>query len=55
MREITIVTTAGRPDQQSEQLAHAVCEQLSVRFEPRKKRSVVKMSKEYEKEKQKIK
>ena len=48
MRTITIVTTAGRPDEQSEQLAHAVCEELGVRFEPRKKRSVVKMSKEYD-------
>ena len=47
MRGITIVTTAGRPDEQSEQLAHAVCEALDVRFEPRKKRSVAKMSKDY--------
>ena len=48
MRTVTIVTTAGRPDQQSEQLAYAVCEELGVRFEPRKKRSIVKMSKEYD-------
>ena len=45
MREIsTIVTTAGRPDELSMQLANAACEALDAVFQPRKKRSVKKMA-----------
>lgn len=44
MRKITVVTTAGRPDEASNALAQAACEALSLRFEPRKKRSVAKMA-----------
>ncbi len=44
MREVTIVTTAGRPDEQSLQLAKFVCHKLGLPFEPRKKRSVAKIS-----------
>lgn len=45
MREIsTIVTTAGRPDDLSMALAAFACKQLNVPFEPRKKRSVRKIS-----------
>jgi len=44
MCEITIVTTAGRPDEESLQLADYVCQQLGIPFEPRKKRSVAKIS-----------
>ncbi|MFJ7734500.1 class I SAM-dependent methyltransferase [Lysinibacillus sp. NPDC097231] len=47
MREIkTIVTTAGRPDDLSEALAAFACQQLNASFEPRKKRSVRKISQE---------
>ena len=47
MREVkTIVTTAGRPDDLSLALAAFVCEQLDASFEPRKKRSVRKISQE---------
>lgn len=45
---ITIVTTAGRPDEYSERLAQDACEALNLQFVPRKKRSVAKMSKEYD-------
>lgn len=40
----TIVTTAGRPDELSMYLAQKACTELDLSFEPRKKRSVVKMS-----------
>lgn len=45
MRELkTIVTTAGRPDDVSMALAAFACQELGATFEPRKKRSVRKMS-----------
>lgn len=44
MRAITVVTTAGRPDDISMSLASKACEELAVNFEPRKKRSVAKIS-----------
>lgn len=47
MRELTIVTTAGRPDAKSERLVQAACAELGARFEPRKKRSVSKMATEF--------
>ncbi|KOS68388.1 hypothetical protein AEA09_07345 [Lysinibacillus contaminans] len=40
----TIVTTAGRPDDLSMALAAFACKQLNAPFEPRKKRSVRKIS-----------
>lgn len=40
----TIVTTAGRPDDLSMALAAFACKQLDALFEPRKKRSVRKIS-----------
>ncbi|MGE6515869.1 class I SAM-dependent methyltransferase [Lysinibacillus sphaericus] len=47
MREITtIVTTAGRPDDVSMALAAFACKNLNISFEPRKKRSVRKISHE---------
>ncbi|MGE7132009.1 class I SAM-dependent methyltransferase [Lysinibacillus xylanilyticus] len=47
MREVkTIVTTAGRPDDLSLALASFACKQLDASFEPRKKRSVRKISQE---------
>ncbi|MBG9455970.1 hypothetical protein ABE61_18460 [Lysinibacillus sphaericus] len=47
MREVkTIVTTAGRPDDLSLALAAFACEQLDAPLEPRKKRSVRKISQE---------
>ncbi|WP_107926977.1 class I SAM-dependent methyltransferase [Lysinibacillus parviboronicapiens] len=47
MREITtIVTTAGRPDDVSMALAAFACKKLKISFEPRKKRSVRKISQE---------
>lgn len=47
MREITtIVTTAGRPDDMSMALAAFACKNLNILFEPRKKRSVRKISQE---------
>ena len=45
---ITIVTTAGRPDEASERLAREACAELGLRFVQRKKRSVAKMSREYD-------
>lgn len=48
MRRITVVTTAGRPDEMSERLAKEACEALDLDFVPRKKRSVAKMGKEYD-------
>lgn len=47
MRELTIVTTAGRPDQLSETLAHKACEMLNLDFVPRNKLSVAAISKKY--------
>lgn len=47
MRELTIVTTAGRPDKLSEMLAKRACESLQIDFIPRNKRSVAAISKEY--------
>lgn len=42
----TIVTTAGRPDEESLMLANQLCEELGYEFEPRKKRSVQKIAEE---------
>ncbi|MER1986558.1 MAG: class I SAM-dependent methyltransferase [Solibacillus sp.] len=44
MCEVTVVTTAGRPDDESLALAHVACEALGAAFEPRKKRSVAKIA-----------
>lgn len=44
MRAITLVTTAGRPDEISMSLAYNACDELNIRFEPRNKRSVAKIS-----------
>lgn len=44
MRTITVVTTAGRPDEASLKLAQKACDELGLSFEPRKKRSVAKIS-----------
>jgi len=44
MCSVTVVTTAGRPDALSLQLADFVCKELGLPFEPRKKRSVAKIS-----------
>ena len=44
MCTVTLVTTAGRPDDISMALAHQACEELGIRFEPRNKRSVAKIS-----------
>ncbi|WP_155590955.1 class I SAM-dependent methyltransferase [Lysinibacillus cavernae] len=47
MRAITtIVTTAGRPDDVSMALAAFACQELGAAFEPRRKRSVRKISQE---------
>ncbi|OCS90870.1 class I SAM-dependent methyltransferase [Caryophanon latum] len=48
MRGITIVTTAGRPDAQSEALARYAADCLQCRVVPRNKRSVQKLSREYD-------
>ncbi|WP_025117088.1 class I SAM-dependent methyltransferase [Lysinibacillus fusiformis] len=49
MRAInTIVTTAGRPDDESMALAAFACQTLGATFEPRKKRSVRKMSQSFQ-------
>ncbi len=49
MRAInTIVTTAGRPDDESMALAAFACQTLGATFEPRKKRSVRKMSEAFQ-------
>lgn len=42
-----IVTTAGRPDELSMQLAQHACEHLQASFQPRNKRSVKKMAEMY--------
>ncbi|CAM5180572.1 Putative SAM-dependent methyltransferase OS=Ureibacillus acetophenoni OX=614649 GN=SAMN05877842_103226 PE=4 SV=1 [Ureibacillus acetophenoni] len=44
MCQLTIVTTAGRPDDVTMKLAQFACNELGLPFEPRKKRSVAKMS-----------
>ena len=44
MCKVTLVTTAGRPDDISLSLAHKACDELGIRFEPRNKRSVSKIS-----------
>ncbi|WP_107841196.1 class I SAM-dependent methyltransferase [Metasolibacillus meyeri] len=43
---ITVVTTAGRPDALSEELAQFVCATLEIEFVPRQKRSVAAISRE---------
>jgi len=48
MCTVTLVTTAGRPDDISMSLARKACEELSARFEPRKKRSVTKISQTFD-------
>ncbi len=47
MRKV-IVTTAGRPDEESFQLAKQISEELHVRYVPRKKRSVAKIGNLYQ-------
>lgn len=46
MCRVTVVTTAGRPDELSEKLAKFVCETLEIEFVPRQKRSVAALSRE---------
>ncbi|GGG31241.1 hypothetical protein GCM10007425_27350 [Lysinibacillus alkalisoli] len=46
MQPITIVTTAGRPDERSLALAAFVCEQLHIVYEPRRKRAITTMAKQ---------
>ncbi len=48
MRGITIVTTAGRPDQQSDHLAKIACKETGATFVERKKRSVTKLQQQYD-------
>jgi len=43
MRTVTLVTTAGRPDEVSMALAQKACNELNLRFESRNKRSVAKI------------
>lgn len=47
MCRVTIVTTAGRPDEHMEQLAHRTAETLQYNYVPRKKRSIQKLSEHY--------
>lgn len=47
MCTITLVTTAGRPDDLSMALAQKACDELNIRFEPRNKRSIAKISQYY--------
>ncbi|MFC7687211.1 class I SAM-dependent methyltransferase [Ureibacillus sp. GCM10028918] len=44
MCTVTLVTTAGRPDELSMALARKACNELNIRFEPRNKRSISKLS-----------
>lgn len=44
MCEVTIVTTAGRPDELSLKLAQIACDELGAQLVERKKRSVAKMA-----------
>lgn len=48
MCRVTIVTTAGRPDEQSLQLAEFASRELQARIVPRQKRSVRKLSEVYD-------
>ena len=48
MCRVTIVTTAGRPDEQSQKLAEYASEVLNANIIPRKKRSVKKMAEQYD-------
>ena len=48
MCRVTIVTTAGRPDEQSLQLAEFASHQLQATIVPRQKRSVRKLSEVYD-------
>lgn len=48
MCTITLVTSAGRPDDLSMTLAKKACEKLNIRFEPRNKRSVTKISQQFD-------
>ena len=48
MCRVTIVTTAGRPDAQSLQLAEFASRELQAKIVPRQKRSVRKLSEEYD-------
>lgn len=43
---VTVVTTAGRPDELSEKLAQFVCETLKIEFVPRQKRSVAALGRQ---------
>lgn len=47
MREVTVVTTAGRPDEQTLALAQQACLELSVPFLERNKQSVAKIMQMY--------
>jgi 16S rRNA (guanine1516-N2)-methyltransferase len=48
MCRVTIVTTAGRPDEQSQKLANYASEALNANIIPRNKRSVKKMAEQYD-------
>ncbi|AWE07624.1 hypothetical protein DCE79_09620 [Lysinibacillus sp. 2017] len=48
MCRVTIVTTAGRPDAESLQLAQQASEALDVKVIPRQKRAVRKMAEQYD-------
>lgn len=48
MCRVTIVTTAGRPDEQSLQLAEFASQVLQAKIIPRQKRSVRKLSEVYD-------
>jgi 16S rRNA (guanine1516-N2)-methyltransferase len=48
MCRVTIVTTAGRPDELSQKLAEHASEVLNAKIIPRKKRSVMKMAEQYD-------
>lgn len=48
MRGITIVTTAGRPDEESLRLADIACKETEAIFVERKKRSVAKLQQVYD-------
>ncbi|MGE7982062.1 class I SAM-dependent methyltransferase [Solibacillus sp. NPDC093137] len=48
MCRVTIVTTAGRPDEQSLQLAEFASKELQAKIVPRQKRSVRKLSEVYD-------
>ncbi|WP_339216318.1 class I SAM-dependent methyltransferase [Solibacillus sp. FSL W8-0372] len=48
MRRLTIVTTAGRPDEQSLKLAELASQELNAEIIPRQKRSVRKLAEIYD-------